>query len=234
MTSKKSTKPNMRGGTKAGKGFTLVELLVVIAVIAILASVLYPVIANAKLKAKVARVHSDLRQISLAIEMYNADFRGLPPVRSTCSGTSQWNYYEFPKELVQMRYISSMRMHDPFNRTIGGDRQILRPYKYIAINWGYTGNNKGWFSMWIPRDYPKSAEKCCLYYKQGGKFYAFDRGKSYPKEPPVVWAVWSVGPGGDPGMQESSAKMHPVPKSEWYPYNQDGVIVRLSDGRSSP
>lgn len=226
MTSKQSTKTN--------RGFTLVELLVVIAVIAILASVLYPALTRASVKARIIRVHSDLRQISLAIEMYNADCKGLPPVRSTCTGTSQWNYYEFPRELVQMRYIASTKMYDPFNRTVGGDGQVLRPYKYIAINWGYTGSNKGWFSMWIPRDYPKSDDKCCLYYKYAGKIYVFDRGKIYPKEPPMMWAVWSVGPGGDPGLQESSLRMQPVPKAEWYPFKEDGVIARFSDGRSSP
>ena len=46
--------------------FTLVELLVVMAVIAILASLLLPALAAAREKAKVCRVHTELYGIGLA------------------------------------------------------------------------------------------------------------------------------------------------------------------------
>lgn len=216
------------------RAFTLIELLVIVAVIAILAAVLYPVFARATLRAKVARVHSDLRQIATAIEMYKDDCGGLPPVRSCCTGSARWDYYEMPRELVSMRYLGATKMYDPFNRTLGDRDEPGRTYKYIAINWGYSGGNKGYFTMWIPRDYPVCEEDCILYYKYAGQIYVYDKGKTFPKNPPVSWAVWSVGPGGDPGLEETGNRMLPASRSQWYPFNENGVIVRFGDGRKSP
>jgi prepilin-type N-terminal cleavage/methylation domain-containing protein len=55
------------------RAFTLIELLVVIAIIAILAAILFPVFAQAKMQAKKASVISDHKQISLAMLMYTND-----------------------------------------------------------------------------------------------------------------------------------------------------------------
>ncbi len=61
------------------KGFTLIELLVVIAIIAILAGILFPVFAQAKLAAKRTASLSNIKQIALASLMYSNDFDdGLP------------------------------------------------------------------------------------------------------------------------------------------------------------
>lgn len=62
-------------------GFTLTELLVVIAVIGILAALLMPALANAKAKANSIKCLNNLRQVELALVMYAGDHDGYYPPR---------------------------------------------------------------------------------------------------------------------------------------------------------
>jgi prepilin-type N-terminal cleavage/methylation domain-containing protein/prepilin-type processing-associated H-X9-DG protein len=55
-------------------GFTLMELLIVIAVIAIIAAILFPTFAQAREKARQAACLSNLHQIALASELYTQDY----------------------------------------------------------------------------------------------------------------------------------------------------------------
>jgi prepilin-type N-terminal cleavage/methylation domain-containing protein len=56
------------------KAFTLIELLVVIAIIAILAAILFPVFAQAKLAAKKTVALSNAKNLGLALQIYQNDF----------------------------------------------------------------------------------------------------------------------------------------------------------------
>jgi prepilin-type N-terminal cleavage/methylation domain-containing protein len=56
------------------RAFTLIELLVVIAIIAILAAILFPVFAQAKLAAKKTASLSNIKQVTLANIMYENDY----------------------------------------------------------------------------------------------------------------------------------------------------------------
>lgn len=59
-------------------GFTLVELMVVIAIMGILAAALYPSMSNYFLRSKISNQLQQLRSIRTALETYNTDIGKYP------------------------------------------------------------------------------------------------------------------------------------------------------------
>lgn len=67
----------LHGFPMTRQAFTLIELLVVIAFIAILAAIFFPVFAQACDKARQASCLSNMKQLGLALEMYEQDYDGM-------------------------------------------------------------------------------------------------------------------------------------------------------------
>lgn len=89
----KNQKPQVR------QGFTLIELLVVIAIIAILAAILFPVFAQAKMAAKKSQALSNTRQMAQGMVMYAGDVDDLLPLMhpiNTTTGTYLHSFWSSP------------------------------------------------------------------------------------------------------------------------------------------
>ncbi|MEN6627051.1 MAG: prepilin-type N-terminal cleavage/methylation domain-containing protein [Candidatus Sumerlaeia bacterium] len=92
-----------------GTAFTLIELLIVVAIIAILAAIAVPNFMEAQVRAKVSRARGDLRTIALAVESYSVDNSGAYPLNDGV-------YNVVPIRLTTpIAYLFSTRMIDPFS-----------------------------------------------------------------------------------------------------------------------
>jgi len=86
-----TTKPTKQDQSRRG-GFTLIELLVVIAIIAILAAMLLPALARAKLQAISVQCMSNEKQLVLAWRMYTDDNKGVFPYNEEGGNPPAWVY----------------------------------------------------------------------------------------------------------------------------------------------
>jgi len=74
-------------------GFTLLELLVVITIIAILSAALFGAYALAQRPIKVGKARNTLASIEMALEQYKSDFHAYPPDDTFANGSETLWYY---------------------------------------------------------------------------------------------------------------------------------------------
>src|ERR1044071_7410166 len=83
----KLTRRTAMGSSSTKSAFTLIELLIVIAIIALLAAILFPVFARARENARRASCQSNLKQLALGITQYTQDYDESFPISTTNTAT---------------------------------------------------------------------------------------------------------------------------------------------------
>ena len=127
------------------RAFTLIELLVVISIIAILAAVLFPVIAQAKGAAYQMVAISNVRGLDQAASQYatDADERFMPAMGSDEGGF--WGWYGRPSasgtdghDSILLNYRGKGRIADP---VAPKRKEYLGDHSGFGYNWGYVGSD---------------------------------------------------------------------------------------------
>jgi prepilin-type N-terminal cleavage/methylation domain-containing protein/prepilin-type processing-associated H-X9-DG protein len=128
-------------------GFTLIELLVVIAIIAILAAILFPVFAKARMRAQTATCQSNLKQFGQASVMWETDNDGkvLPGNRLAVGDWVNPLYYQNDWMTLINPYLKTLKtgatwdvdqsMMCPVAPNLPAAKNYLRrPYGYNAFS----------------------------------------------------------------------------------------------------
>ena len=112
---------------RPGHAFTLIELLIVIGIIAALVAILLPVVGQARASSQSVACLGNLRQISLAFNLYAHDHRGaLPPSSDPAKSDQSW-------ESLLMKYLSG---REAFR--CPADNVIFENH-YSSYDWRDTG-----------------------------------------------------------------------------------------------
>ena len=131
--------------------FTLIELLIVVAIIAILAMIAVPNFLEAQTRAKVSRAKTDLRSLAVAVEVYRTDDNDWP-FGPNAGPSPNWRDYLWPGWPVEygqwfhlttpISYLSAVP-RDSFRRIYNEQWDIWQDY-YRVWNLSRTNLSQGW------------------------------------------------------------------------------------------
>jgi prepilin-type N-terminal cleavage/methylation domain-containing protein/prepilin-type processing-associated H-X9-DG protein len=126
------------------RAFTLIELLVVIAIIAILAAILFPVFAQAKMAAKKAADISNLKQIGTASMLYASDSDDILP-----------NMPVFNEETESYIYAAKV---NPYMKNRDINRSPASPYRQGSVQRGMFDGQR----IYYGQTYAKAPDDPCV------------------------------------------------------------------------
>ena len=201
------------------RGFSLIELLVAVAVLGLLAALAAPPLLASIERGRVARVLVDLQTVEVALEAYRTDHGHYPPVTASCVAAEKDRVLQLPPELGEGGYLpknsqsaTSTLLEDPFHRG--------STYKYVAPEnyWMNGSKQDDRYPVWVPADFPSGRATT-------GKY------DDSPNSP-LAWAVWSQGP--RPQKTKALNDQAPTAAFTWYGRVGDhGVIGRYKE-RNGP
>lgn len=109
---------NIKVKTKK-KGFTLIEIIAVIAILAILGSILVPNVLGYRKKAEKANIQTSAKTVMSAIEAYNSDKNSIDEQIGDDSGSfaGKISYADGIDELISEEVLDSAKIPDCLNKT---------------------------------------------------------------------------------------------------------------------
>ena len=146
------------------EAFTLIELLIVVAIIGILAAIAVPNFLNAQTRAKIARAHGDLRALDTALQSYHID-RNVYPIL----GSWQLAHSLALQPLTTpITYIASVEaLTDPFKTAALQGVFTTPPYHddYLYSYYKLTGKGVTWADVAGVR--PEESRDACVIWTVG-------------------------------------------------------------------
>jgi len=131
-----------RDGNKQGSNaFTLIELLCVIAIIAILAALLLPALGQAKLKAQRIQCVNQLRQAGVAFTLFAHDHGDKFPMQVPASAGGSLEFAQ-PSDLTNGAFYSSFRHFQAISNELVTPKVLVCPTdsREAAANFGVLQN----------------------------------------------------------------------------------------------